>query len=378
MYLVGLSVTNQGSTVALLKDGTLVTAASEPPAEDDEGPIPDFPEKSLRYCLDQESIGLSDIDFYAFNEVDFFNWARLFETKVSSAKHFISTLRRVPKDLKEDYFWRVAVKRKFTEWLEDSYGEKVPLFHFCERDLAQASSTFYPSSYESAAVLCLDKFGRGITTSLWAGHGNELEAHWKLTHPHSFPVLLNSVAQYCGFDGPSGLKQLLSFATFGEPRLVDKIKEELIELHDDGSFTLNEERLDRSPEKVVEFLKDVFGGELRSSTSPVTVREIDLISSLIAVIDEWAQIFGRHVRSSMGVRNLCFSGESLMGSFLRERLHKSGGFEDIWFVESTSMATSFGAALSVWFKDLQQHRNIETPIWDVQKFGRALPRTLIS
>src|SRR2546426_6977396 len=70
------------------------------------------------------------------------------------------------------------------------------------------------------------------------------------------------ISRFCGFKVNSGEYKLMGLAPYGEPRYVDVILRELVELRDDGSLRLNTAYFDfRSEERRV-------GKECRSRWSP--------------------------------------------------------------------------------------------------------------
>ena len=58
--------------------------------------------------------------------------------------------------------------------------------HFAGHHEAHAASAFFPSPYESAAILTLDGVGEWTTTALGRGRGNEIELLRELRFPHSY------------------------------------------------------------------------------------------------------------------------------------------------------------------------------------------------
>ncbi len=61
----------------------------------------------------------------------------------------------------------------------------------------------------------------------------------QLNFPNSLGLLYSAFTYYCGFRVNSGEYKLMGLAPYGEPRFVDAILDNLIDLHDDGSFTVN-------------------------------------------------------------------------------------------------------------------------------------------
>src|SRR6202012_5665143 len=108
-----------------------------------------------------------------------------------------------------------------------------------EHHLSHAASAFFPSPFERAAVMCLDGVGEWATTTVWRGRGNRLELQWEIKFPHSLGLLYSAFTYYTGFRVNSGEYKLMGLAPYGEPKYVDLIKKELVDIKPDGSFHLN-------------------------------------------------------------------------------------------------------------------------------------------
>ena len=57
--------------------------------------------------------------------------------------------------------------------------------YFTEHHESHAASAFYPSPFESAAVLTMDGVGEWATASIGRGVGNQLEIQREMRFPHS-------------------------------------------------------------------------------------------------------------------------------------------------------------------------------------------------
>ena len=88
---------------------------------------------------------------------------------------------------------------------------------FSEHHLSHAASAFYPSPFESAAVLTLDGVGEWTTTSLAIGKGKDLKVLKEIHFPHSLGLLYSAFTYYTGFKVNSGEYKVMGLAPYGEP-----------------------------------------------------------------------------------------------------------------------------------------------------------------
>ena len=84
---------------------------------------------------------------------------------------------------------------------------------------------------------------------------NELKVIKEIKFPHSLGLLYSAFTYYIGFKVNSGEYKLMGLAPYGEPIYVDKIKENLISIADDGSFQLNMNYLFRTSKIIYLFLE---------------------------------------------------------------------------------------------------------------------------
>ena len=137
----------------------------------------------------------------------------------------------MPLWLKEKLFTGDALRREL-----GGYEGKLL---FTEHHESHAASAFFPSPFEEAAILTMDGVGEWATSSYGVGRGNDLELLAELHFPHSLGLLYSAFTYYTGFKVNSGEYKVMGLAPYGEPRYVDLILDELLELKEDGSFKLN-------------------------------------------------------------------------------------------------------------------------------------------
>src|SRR5205085_6929781 len=104
---------------------------------------------------------------------------------------------------------------------------------------SHAASAFFPSPFESAAILTIDGVGEWSTATIGVGEGNKIGLLKQLQFPHSLGLLYSAFTYYCGFKVNSGEYKLMGLAPYGRPVYSDLILERLLELKPDGSFRMN-------------------------------------------------------------------------------------------------------------------------------------------
>ena len=359
-YILGLSAYYHDSAAALIKDGEIVAAAQEERYTRKKHD-PGFPSNAVEYCLEEENIQLSDIDYVIFYDKPLIKFERLIETYLSYApKGLRSFIAAMPVWLKEKLYLKTLLKKELAK-IGNCSQKELPALLFNEHHKSHAASAFYPSPFEKAAVMCLDGVGEWATSSVWLGDGDKLTPVWEIDFPHSLGLLYSAFTYYTGFRVNSGEYKLMGLAPYGEPKYVDLILEHLIDVKDDGSYRLNMDYFDYAIGLTMTNQKfsDLFGVPVRAPESPLTQHEMDIARSIQVVTEEIVLKLARSVHKELGVDNLCLAGGVALNCVSNGRLLREGPFKDIWIQPAAGDAGgAIGAALSVWYEYLENDRQV--------------------
>ena len=216
---------------------------------------------------------------------------------------------------------------------------------------SHAASAFYTSPFTDAAVLVLDGVGEYSTTTLWSGTRDGLTATAEIRFPHSLGLFYSAFTQYCGFKVNSGEYKLMGLAPFGEPDFRQKILDHLIELRDDGAFTLNMEYFDfdKGLSTISPLFEMLFGAPARRPDDPVTAFHMTLAASAQAVLEEAVLRLARRALASTGHRHLCLAGGVALNCVANARLYRElEELDGLWIQPAAGDAGgALGAALEV-------------------------------
>ncbi len=361
MNIIGISAYYHDSAAALIRDGEIVAAAQEERFTRKKHD-PRFPGNAISYCLEEAGLGMSDIDYVIFYDKPFVTFERLLETYLAYVPAgFKSFITAIPVWLKEKLFLKKTLKTELTK-LANGDSSKLPPLLFNDHHRSHASSAFFASPYEKAAVLCLDGVGEWATSSVWLGDGNKLDSLWEIKFPHSLGLLYSAFTYYTGFRVNSGEYKLMGLAPYGEPKYVDLILDNLIDVKEDGTF-----RLDMSYFSYATGLRmtsskfdKLFGGPPRKPESEVTQKEMDIARSIQLVTEEIVLKLARNIHKETGVDYLCLAGGVALNCVSNGRLLREGPFKEIWIQPAAGDAGgALGAALTVWYEYLEKPRQAD-------------------
>jgi carbamoyltransferase len=349
--VLGISAYYHDSAACLVRDGDIVAAAQEERFTRKKHDA-EFPRHAIDYVLAEAGIGLAAVDNVGFYDKPLLKFERLLEQYLGVAPRGLkSFLAAMPVWLKEKLFTRTMIARE----LPDFEGEIL----FAEHHESHAASAFYPSPFAEAAVLTVDGVGEWATSSYGVGRGADLKLLAELHYPHSLGLLYSAFTYYTGFKVNSGEYKLMGLAPYGEPRYVDRILSELVELKDDGSLKLDMRHfgyLDGLTMTSPSF-NDVFGGPPRGAEAPLTQREMDIAASIQVVTEEAVLRMARHVQRETGMENLCLAGGVALNCVANGRLLREGPFKRLWIQPAAGDAGgALGVALTIHHKVLGQPR----------------------
>ncbi len=363
MNILGLSAYYHDSSACILIDGEIIAAVQEERftrIKHDSS----FPSKSIQYCIKEAGIDCENIDYVVFYEKPFLKFERLLETYLAFApRGFKSFTSSLPVWVKEKLFQKSSIINELNMTLGTRDDWKNKLL-FSEHHLSHAASAFYPSPFEEAAILTMDGVGEWTTTSLAIGKLNSVEVLKEIHFPHSLGLLYSAFTYYTGFKVNSGEYKVMGLAPYGMPKYVDKIKNNLIDIKEDGSFFLDMSYFDYCTGLTMTNKKfaDLFDGPPRDPESELSQKEMDLAASIQAVTEEIVLKLANRIRIETGLKNLCLAGGVALNCVANGKLLKSGIFDDVWVQPAAGDAGgALGAALAI------HHMMLDNPRKDINQ-----------
>jgi len=362
-HILGISAYYHDAAAALVRDGRIVAAAQEERFTRKKHD-PDFPRHAIEYCLAEAGIDLTEVTHVVFYDKPLVKFERLLETYLTFAPRGLkSFITAMPIWLKEKLYLKSTLKQELAG-LGGCRKKELPPLLFAGHHQSHAASAFYPSRFESAAVLCLDGVGEWATGSAWRGHGRELTPLWEIDFPHSLGLLYSAFTYYCGFRVNSGEYKLMGLAPYGTPKYRDLILDKLLDLKPDGSFRLDMDYFDYCTGLTMTNARfdALFGGPPRQPETAITQREMDVAASVQVVTEEIVLRLAKTLQEQTGEKHLCLAGGVALNCVANGRLLREGSFEELWIQPAAGDAGgAVGAALVAWHDYLQQARVPESP-----------------
>ena len=181
MNILGISAFYHDSAAALVRDGKIVAAAQEERFSRKKHDAR-FPINAVKYCLAEGGVESGQLDAVAFYDKPITKFNRILETYMSVAPRGLkSFMMAIPLWLREKLWIPLDVEIALEKAGVDSRAQMF----FPEHHESHAASAFFPSPFQSAAILTVDGVGEWATSTIAHGKDNRVEILGELHFPHS-------------------------------------------------------------------------------------------------------------------------------------------------------------------------------------------------
>ena len=356
MIILGVSGLYHDSAATIIDENKIIAAAQEERftriKHDNRLPV-----NAIRYCLKEAGVSPMDLDAVVYYDKPMLTLDRYIKNIIAlgeEADYLIDS------KLDDVVINRLSVDRNLRKVL-GVLGKEDKLYTV-EHHMSHAASAFYPSPYKSSAIITVDGVGEWATTTIGRGVDDKIEIIKQIDYPHSLGLVYSAFSSFCGFKVNSGEYKFMGLAPYGEPVFYDLIKEEIIDIKEDGSFRLNLDYFDYYKGKYMTNQKfsDLFGGPAREMESRITKREMDIAASAQKVIEEIIILLGRYAKKITGEKNLCMAGGVALNCVANGKLLSERVFENIWIQPaSDDSGGALGCALYTMYEKFNVARSID-------------------
>ncbi|MBU78935.1 MAG: hypothetical protein CMD29_02280 [Flavobacteriales bacterium] len=356
MKVLGISCFYHDSAATIVVDNKIVAAVQEERFTREKH-TPNFPTNSIKFCLEETGLKISELDAVVFYDKPIVKFERLLSTFYQVApKGLIPFIKSIPIWLKEKLFLRKLIYDNLKE-IDPSLKKKDLKLLFTEHHISHAASSFYPSNFKESAILTIDGVGEWCTASICRGENKKIEILKELHFPHSVGLLYSAFTYYLGFRVNSGEYKLMGLAPYGIENsdetilFINNIKSEIVDIKDDGSIFLNQKYfkytygLRMIKEKR---FKSLFGFNTRKEEEETTQTHCNMALAIQKVTEEIVIKMVKETKRLTNSNNLCLSGGVALNCVANGKIDELGIFENIYIQPASGDAGgSLGAALAI-------------------------------
>jgi len=358
--ILGISAFYHDSAATILVDGKIIAAAQEERFTRKKHDS-SYPFCAIEFVLSYANIKLNEVDQIIFFEKPFLKFERLLETYVAFApRGFKSFCMAMPVWLKTKLFQKKMLFNELKRH-DENFKDDKKIF-FSEHHLSHAASAFFPSPFEEAIVLTADGVGEWATTTVAIGKANNLEIKKEIHFPHSLGLLYSAFTYYTGFKVNSGEYKLMGLAPYGAPIYENKIKDNLIDIREDGTFHLDQTYFNYATGLTMTNKKfnKLFGQDPRESMKEeLTQFHMDIAASIQKVTEDIMIKLAKSLKEEFNIKNLCLAGGVALNCVANGKILKEKIFDNIWVQPAAGDAGgSLGAALALWHIEQNNSRKV--------------------
>ncbi|NQV19748.1 MAG: carbamoyltransferase [Armatimonadetes bacterium] len=354
MNILGISAFYHDSAAALVRDGEIFAAAQEERFTRKKHDFR-FPHNAIQYCLKEAKLKPAELDFVVFYDKPFLKFERILETYLQYAPVGIqSFIKAMPLWVKQKLWMKSMLQ-------EELHGYEGKIL-FPEHHQSHAASAFYPSPFKEAAIITTDGVGEWTTTSIGFGKDNNISILKELHFPHSLGLLYSAFTYFTGFKVNSGEYKIMGLAPYGEPKYVQTILDNLMDLKEDGSFKLNMKYFNFAAGLTMtnRRFNKLFGLRPRKKETLLSQNEMDLARSVQEVTEIAMLRMAKHAQKLTGAKYLCLAGGVALNCVSNGKILRENLFDDIWIQPAAGDAGgALGAALAVWYDYLKNKRTAD-------------------
>ncbi len=345
------------NTAVAIVDGRVVFASEEERFTRKKHSPGSLPENALTQVfrhLKKMGIAPKDVDAYAVNYDH-----RLWDMH-SSMTFFITSLSDVMKKGRGGYlnkmnvlglalnkFDYVGLLKPFIRYVINKVGEAQPedinVFQV-EHHLAHASSAYYFSGFDSAAIVTADGAGEKDGTTIWKVKNGEFEKVLSLPAAHgSIGTSYECVCWKLGYDTLSGPGKVMGLAPYGKKNdsIYSKL-ESMVELDNkDAPYRFTEEPFALADKLAGDGVKWDHNGKINPRAADIAWAMQNMTERMMLATTKWAA-------DSTGEKNLCLAGGVALNAKANMEVYYSKQFNDLFICPAANdSGSAMGAAAYV-------------------------------
>jgi len=369
MIVLGINAYHGDSSACLVREGKLIAAVEEERCNRIKH-WAGFPVESIRYCLSEAGITLSDLDHVAINTDPKANFMKKVGFAVKNRPDFKMVLDRI-KNKKQ----RVSIE---DELVKAFPGESIKAeIHHIEHHLSHLASAHMVSPFENSVAVSVDGFGDFSSAAWGVCHGTDMNVDHRVFFPHSLGIFYQAMTQFIGFPHYGDEYKVMGLAPYGKPKFLEQMRDIVLN-HSDGTFELNLKYFRHHNEKVeyewsggspvvgelfkCDVLENLFKIPVRGKDDNLETVHYDLAHSTQAMYEEAFFNLLEAAHKKYGLDQLTLAGGCAMNSVANGKVYRRSPFKKVYIQSAAGDAGgAIGAAYVVAnkFGDTQQRFHMD-------------------
>jgi carbamoyltransferase len=289
---------------------------------------PSLPAETVRWLLGAAGTGPEDLAAVAFYAKPLTTLERVLLGHARAGLRGTASLARALTTWGRTKVWlEYRIER-----LLRSLGYPLPRMLYAEHHQSHAAAAFFPSPFETAAILTFDGVGEWATSTVGRGRGHRIDLNEELRFPDSLGLWYSAMTTFCGFAANDGEYKLMGLSPYGRPRYEQVLRDHVVQVFDDGSIRLDLRwfRFLAGNAMTHPRLARLLDGPPRPLDGPLGQREADIAASAQAILEDAILKAARHARQRTGEHSVCLAGGVALNCVANRRLREDGPFDNVW------------------------------------------------
>lgn len=345
MNILGVNY-GHDSSAAIVIDGKLVSAI-EQERLDRRKHSPGFPTDAIKFVLKSSGLKKEDLNHVIYSWHPTIYLSRRFILSFKNLPNIKTTLRTL-----KSHFYEETIAPYIRRTLFDGFSPHTKI-SFIEHHMSHASSAFFVSGFDEAAILTMDGRGEWSTSLLAIGRGNEIIPIKRTFFPNSVGYFYTMITYYLGFIGYGNEYKVMGLAPYGRPVYIDEMRR-ILKFSSNDLFNFNADYfahpfLGASPhERFSKKLVDMLGAA-KDTEEKITQRHMDIARSAQYVLNEVAVKIAELIKKETNMENLCLAGGVALNAVMNNEIRKTSFFKNIFIQPaSNDSGTAIGNAFYGW------------------------------
>jgi carbamoyltransferase len=348
MIQIGISCYYHDSSACLIKDGKVILAVEEERFSEIKHDS-SFPEKSIKWIIEESRFSFEDIEEVCFYEKPLVKTHRVVTNCLKNFQ-IVDAFKFGAKGIKQ-YFNLV----KKLKWMFSKAQIKFTSHHD-----SHIGYSYLTSPYREAAILSIDGVGEWDTTVLAYGNGNSWETLEATKFPHSLGMLYSTFTAFLGFKPNEGEYKVMGLAPYGNPKTFSHKFREIIYPSKKGGYTLNMKMFQYDKSDEVMFTSELskhLGILPRLPEEEITQQHKDLAAAVQFIYEMYFFRLLKDLHRKTKCDNLVLGGGCAYNGTANGKISKKTGFKNVWIPNAPSDAgSSIGACLISYYNSTHPHR----------------------
>jgi len=317
MYVLGVNADSHDMSAALVRDGIVLSAIEEERFTRKKHQGTDGwskkPGSAINFCLEKEGIKASDLDCVAFS------W-----DTTPSFKNFNNACHHL-----KSHPQKMRLIHKFAfNGFKRIFNKNIVKTRQVKHHLSHAASAYRVSGFKKANILVLDNGGEESSTSLYIGHGSEIELFGDFSLDNSLGRAYTFITELLGLGTQFDAGKTMALASYTEPS--DKFSRIIsVKKH---SYKVNWNEM----KKLLPYKR----------TSKILPEHKQIAAAIQKKLEECALELLDSIHENTGYKNLCLAGGVALNCKMNLELLQSGKVNKIFIQPAAGdSGSALGAAL---------------------------------